>query len=87
MIEAFVLDGTVTLFALAVLAIEAVFLFRAAGTHGRSRLPIVANALSGVFLILALRAALVGSGALAVAVWLALGGIAHGVDTAMRLRR
>jgi hypothetical protein len=47
---------------------------------------LVANLLSGLFLILALRAALVGAGATAIGIWLGLGFLAHLADLAFRLK-
>jgi hypothetical protein len=86
MLESLVSDGTVTILAIGVLGLEAIIL--AALARGRVALaPLAANLLSGLFLILALRMALVGHGPGAVALFLALGGIAHLVDVALRFRR
>ncbi|KAB0680344.1 hypothetical protein [Aureimonas leprariae] len=84
-IEAFVLDGRVTLVALLVLAAELVLLgvFRRE-TPSRT---LLANALSGMSLIMALRSALLGPSPGAVALWLGLGFLAHLADLAQRLRR
>lgn len=88
MLDALVMDGTVTLVAMAVLVIECAVLFVVARSRPRLRtLPIAVNLLSGLCLILALRAALVGDGAAMIALWLGLGGIAHLGDMVMRLRR
>ena len=84
-IEAFILDGRVTLLALSILAAEC---FLIAVLRRRTSSPaLLANVLSGMFLIMALRAALLGSDARAVAAWLALGFAAHLADLAYRLRR
>ena len=87
MLERLVSDGTVTLIAAAALAIElfiAIFVLR---RRAFPLAPFVANLFSGLFLILALRAALVGTGAGAVAMFLGLGFVAHLFDVASRLRR
>ncbi len=88
MLEAFVLDGTITLAALCALAVEAAVL---AGLAVMRRTPpataVIANLLSGLFLIIALRAALLKSGEGVVALYLALGGAAHLANVLMRLRR
>ncbi len=87
MLEAFVLDGTVTLAALAVLGLELAIVLGLAIARGkRPFLHLVANALSGVFLILALRAALLGLGGGAIALCLGLAFVAHVGDVAARLR-
>ncbi len=88
MLADLILDGTATLLAIGVLVVElalvvAIPLYRGA----RPAMDLVANALSGLFLILALRAALVDSGALALAAWLGLAFIAHLAGLASRLRR
>lgn len=85
-IEALVRDGSVAWLAIAVLALEVVLLGVFA-REGRSLVPFVANALSGLFLILALRAALVGSQALEIAAFLGLGFLAHLIELMLRLRR
>ncbi len=86
MLEAFIADGTVTLLALGVLAIElAIVVAVAVSRRARPATDLVANVFSGLFLILALRAALVGSGA-AVAGFLGLALVAHLTDLASRLR-
>jgi hypothetical protein len=86
MLEALVSDGTVALLALAVLGLEAMVLVALAPSR-RTLVPLLANLFSGLFLILALRAALVGDGAGAVALFLGLGGAAHLADVLLRLRR
>ena len=85
LIESLVRDGTVALLALAILGIElvSVLLF----SPGVGRLQLLANGLSGMALILALRAALIGQDALWIALWLALGFAAHLGDLIGRLRR
>lgn len=86
MLESLIMDGTVTLIAIAILAIElAVVLAR---TVSGCRVPVfdlVANAVSGLFLILALRGALLNSGAAAIGCFLALAFIAHVAGLARRL--
>jgi hypothetical protein len=85
MIESLVTDGSVAWLAIAVLGLELVLLTVLA-RKGRSLVPFVANALSGLFLILALRAALVGSAAMTIAALLGLGFLAHIIELVMRLR-
>ena len=82
--EALVQDGTVTIFAISFLAVEALALVLLAR---RQVLPILANGLAGLFLILALHAALTGGTITAVSTWLGLGGLAHIADLVLRLRR
>jgi hypothetical protein len=86
MLDALVSDGTVASLAIAVLALEAVVLVFLVQRRS-SFAPLVANLLSGLFLILALRAALVGDGAGVVALFLGLGGVAHISDVVLRFRR
>jgi hypothetical protein len=86
MFDAFILDGTVTLLAAAVLGLELVVAVVLARRGPVAVAPLIANLLSGLFLILALRAALVGAGATAIGIWLALGFLAHLADLAFRLR-
>ncbi len=86
MIDSLVLTGSVAWLALSVLVLELVLVMLLSGRQ-RSMLPFAANAMSGVCLILALRACLVGQGGTAVAVWLGLGFVAHLGDTLLRLRR
>ncbi|MCX7304287.1 MAG: hypothetical protein NTV73_08100 [Hyphomicrobiales bacterium] len=86
MLDSFVLDGTVTLIAIAVLVLElAVVLARTLSGCRRPVFDLVANAFSGLFLILALRAALVDSGAATIATFLTLAFIAHVAGLARRL--
>lgn len=85
MIEGFVLDGRVTLAALFILAIEIGLV--AAFRRRAGPLMLLANGLSGMALIMALRAALLGPDPLAVALWLGLGFVAHVADLTQRLRR
>ncbi|MBE7186113.1 MAG: hypothetical protein INR68_17085 [Methylobacterium mesophilicum] len=85
LIEAFVLDGCVTLVAVFVLATE--LLLVAVFRRGSSLAMLLANALSGLSLIMALRAALLGPDPAMVALWLGAGFIAHLADLAQRLRR
>ena len=82
--EALVQDGTVTILAISFLAVEALALVLLAR---RQVLPILANGLAGLFLILALHAALTGGTITAVSTWLGLGGLAHIADLVLRLRR
>ena len=87
-IAALVDDGSVTLLAAAVLLLELVVLWLLARRRSGMRFtPYLANGLSGLCLILALRAALLDSGAAAVALWLGLGLLAHLTDLASRLRQ
>jgi hypothetical protein len=85
MIEGLVRDGTVALLALAVLGLEGLAILLVA--KGQARLPLLANALSGVALILALRAALLDQAPHWVALWLGLSFAAHLLDVFSRLRR
>ncbi len=86
MFDSLILDGTVTLIAIAVLAVEvAVVLARTVSGCRAPVFDIVANAVSGLFLILALRAALLDSGAATIASFLALAFIAHVAGLAKRL--
>ncbi len=73
--------------AIAVLVLETIVLAARAKRRGES-LPasLVANALSGVFLLLALRAALSGAGIAMIGLWLACGFAAHVADIRVRLR-
>jgi hypothetical protein len=86
MFDAFILDGTVTLLAGAVLGLELVLILALARRRAGAVASLVANLLSGLFLILALRAALVGAGATAIGIWLGLGFLAHLADLAFRLK-
>jgi hypothetical protein len=86
MFDAFILDGTVTLLAAAVLGLELLLILALARRRPGAAASLVANLLSGLFLILALRAALVGAGAAAIGIWLALGFLAHLADLAFRLK-
>lgn len=86
MFDSLILDGTVTLIAIAVLAVEvAVVLARTVSGCRAPVFDIVANAVSGLFLILALRGALLDSGAATIAFFLALAFIAHVAGLAKRL--
>ncbi len=87
MLEPLVYDGTVTLIAIAVILLELAVLAGLALFRGRRpAADLIANALSGLFLILALRAALIDSGALAVAGFLGLSLLAHLADMVSRMR-
>lgn len=85
LIEGLVRGGSVTLLALAILGLEGLAILF--WTRGAQRLPLLANALSGMALILALRAALLGQAPLWVALWLGLGFAAHVADVVVRWRR
>ena len=66
---------------LALALLEAVFFLRTG--RGRTLLP---NLAAGACLLLALRAALTGAPAALLGLWLALAGVAHGLDVAGRWR-
>lgn len=88
MLDALVKSGAIAVPAIAILAIEGVALFFMARSRFRLHaLPIAANLLSGLCLILALRASLLGAAADMIALWLGLGFVAHVGDMVMRLRR
>lgn len=88
MLDAFVQDGTVTLVALGALALEfAVLLWVAVARRRAPAISTLAMLLSGLFLILALRAALIDQGSGPIALFLALGGITHLAEIATRPRR
>jgi len=74
---------------LIVVAFEAAVLWGYRRTTGRGlgSLAILRLLLPGAFLVLALRAALLDAGWVWIGLWLALGGLAHAVDLAYRLRR
>ncbi len=76
-------------FILVIMAAEVVVLTARRRTTGRGLDygQIAALALSGIGLIIALRAALLGSGAPWVLAGLCLGGLGHAADLALRLRR
>lgn len=81
-------EGRIVFVALGLIAAEVALLLRlAASRPWLSRRAIVANALSGAFLLLALHAALTGAGSGRVALWLGLSLVAHLGDVAARLRR
>ena len=86
-LETLVLDGSIALFAVAFLVTEAAILLALARRQASPLLPILANSAAGLCLILAVHAALRGSGAGALALWLGFGGLAHLVDLGFRLRR
>jgi hypothetical protein len=84
-LDALFRSGHVADLAVAILIAETavvMLLFKGARHSG-----LVANALSGVCLLLALRAALTGGPLVMVAVWLTGGFAAHLADTISRLRR
>lgn len=86
MIETLVLNGTVTLIALGVLAVELALLLFISQKHRRVA-DVVANAFSGLFLILALRSSLMGQGPTAIAAFLGLAFVAHVIGLVTRLRQ
>ncbi len=73
--------------AIAVLVLETIFLAARARRRGES-LPagLMANAMSGICLLLALRAALGGAGIAMIGLWLACGFAAHLADIRVRFR-
>jgi len=86
MVEALVSTGAVIWLAIGALAIELLLLLafsRHLGPAGA--MPFIANLSSGLFLILALHAALVGSDT--ILLFLGLGFAAHLADIVLRLRR
>ena len=90
MIESLVLSGWICIVAIIVLGLEALLVLSLLkGRNGGRKVlvPWVANLCAGLFLILALRAALFGSGAIAIAIWLSLGFAAHIADSWSRLSR
>lgn len=86
MFDTFILDGTVAILAAAVLGLELILFVGLTSRRLPDLVPIGANLFSGLFLILALRAALVGSGATAIGLFLGLGFVAHLADLVLRLR-
>ncbi len=87
-LDAMVSSGFVTIIALFAIAIELLALLiysRLRGLAGSAAL--LANALSGACLILALRAALLDYGAQAVALFLGLALLTHLTDVVLRLKR
>lgn len=83
----FIQSGRVADLAIIILVAETIALVLWTRRRGM-QLPsgLVSNAVSGVCLLLALRAALTGSGAVTIAVWLAAGFVGHLVDVVTRLR-
>jgi hypothetical protein len=73
--------------AIVVLVVEASVLFALRARHGLPRRDIVLIALAGLGLLAALRTALAGGPGFVVLAGLALGGLAHALDLALRLRR
>ena len=85
-LDALMVDGSIAFVALALIAAEILVLLRfAAKRPWLSRRGIVANGLSGAFLLLALQAALADSDSARIALWLSLGLVAHLSDLAARL--
>lgn len=79
-------DASITIIAAIVILVEIVVLWLfARNRRGTPFASYLANGLSGLSLILALRAALLDTGAGAVAFWLGLGLLAHLGDLAVRL--
>lgn len=76
-------DGNIAFIASGILLVEALCLVLIAR---RPAVTVIANGLSGLFLILALNASLSGGGLPSVALWLSLGGLAHVADVIARLR-
>lgn len=86
-VAALIESGGIAWLAIGLIGAEVVALLAlAAKRPSLNRRAIVANGLSGAFLMLALRAALLGQGPMAVALWISLGLLAHGADVAARLR-
>jgi hypothetical protein len=88
MVEALIASGRIADVVLAVLVVEALALIVRHRRTGRGPAPaaVLANAAAGAALVLALKASLAGWGVPAVALFLALGGLAHGADLWIRLR-
>lgn len=86
MIESLIASGMIGFVAIGAIAVELVLLYAFRSRVGRLS-PYVANAASGICLLLALRAALVGQPAAMVGLWLGLGFAAHLGDLFLRLRR
>ena len=86
--NALVENGLVANLVLALLALEAAALLLLWRLRGRGIAPgrLLPMLLAGAFLLLALRAALTGQGAGAIALFLALAGIAHAADLKSRWR-
>jgi hypothetical protein len=85
LIETLVTNGAVTLIALGFLALELVVLL-AMRRRIRRGTDIAANAISGLFLILALRSSMMDDGAVAIAAFLGVAFLAHVIGLAARLR-
>lgn len=86
MLDSLVLNGSVTVLALVFLAVELIVVLfvlkRTRLTRG-----LILNVLSGAFLILALRSALLDQGSVPVAIFLGLGGLAHIAELVTRLKQ
>lgn len=82
-------NGRIVDLILALVAVEFVALvaYRRMTYRGIAALDLVFNLLAGICLLLALRAALAGSGWLWIAVWLSAALVAHLADLARRWRR
>ncbi len=85
MIAALIESGSIALIAVAILVVEVGVLLVALRGRGM-RLGLITNGLAGTTLLMALYAALTRAPATHVAVWLALGLLAHLADLATRLR-
>ena len=87
-LDALVANGAIVFVALALIAAETLALLSVAARRPwLSRRSIVANGLSGAFLLLALQAALADAGSARIALWLSLGLVAHLSDLAARLAK
>ncbi|MCJ2123337.1 hypothetical protein [Methylobacterium sp. J-077] len=84
--EALFASGRIVDAILALVAAEALLLARLARRRGLAVPPLLANLASGAALMLALRAALVGSGWEVVAGWMLAGLAAHLTDLGLRFR-
>ena len=82
-LEALFGNGNIAFVAGCILLVEALCLVV---ISRRPAVTVIANGLSGLFLILALNASLSGGGLPSVALWLSLGGLAHVADVIARLR-
>lgn len=88
MLDAFVRDGTITLVALGALAVELLAVLGMAAARRRApAASTIANLVSGLFLILALRAAILDWEGGWIALLLALGGAAHLAEIVSRPNR
>lgn len=86
LLERLIVSGHITDLALAILAIEFVVVVLFMPIRRRVRIQAACNVISGVALIAALRCALTDAPPMAVALFLALGFVAHCADVGLRLR-